>query len=119
MVIEGAVAVRGMRAGVWALVFGLLSGVWIAAAAGLALWAMSDAAPPAVGVIAYVLFLLGFFLVPVSAVLAVVFGIVALARNRPAGKILGGIGVLLGLGLGVLVVSLILGSDGLLGAISF
>ncbi len=80
---------------------------------------MSDSAPPPVGVIAYILFLLGFFVVPLAAIAAIVLGIVALARNRVPGKVLGVIGIVLGAGLGITVVSLILGSGGLLGAISF
>jgi hypothetical protein len=108
-----------MRSGTWSIVLAGAALLWLVAGIVLALWAMSDAAPAPVGVIAYILVVLGFFVVPILGVAALVLGIVALVRDRVPGKVLGGIGILIGAGLTVVVVSLILGSGGLLGAISF
>lgn len=119
MMTEAPPVRAGIRAGVWSLLFALLGLIWVVFAAVLAIWALSDSAPGAVSVTAYILLLLGLFVVPIAAVVAVVLGIVALLRNRVAGKVLGGIALLLGLGSGIVVVSLILGSGGFLGAISF
>lgn len=107
------------RFGTLSLIFSVVALVWLGAGAGLAILAMSDAAPPWVGVVAYILVLVGFLLVPVLGLLAIILGIVALVRDRVSGKVLGGIGVVLGLCIAGAVVTLILGSGGLLGAISF
>jgi len=109
----------GMRLGVWSIALAVGALIWAASGGILAVWAMTDAAPAPVGVIAYVLFLLGFFVIPVGSTAAVILGIMALVRSRVAGKVLGAIGLVLGLGVGAFVVSLILGSGGFFGAISF
>lgn len=107
------------RFGVLSLIFALVSLVWLGVGVGLAVLAMSDAAPPWVGVVAYIMVLVGFLLVPVTGLLSIVLGIIAIVKDRVSGKVLGGIGILLGLCLASAVVTLVLGSGGLLGAISF
>lgn len=110
---------RGARLGVLALIFGLLPVVWLAIFAILGLLVSGGNAPSWLGEWPYVIFFAAFLVIPVGVIVAIALGALALARNRPLGKILGAIGILLAIAMLTLTLTVLLGSDGPLGWTNF
>ncbi|MEP6479005.1 MAG: hypothetical protein ABJB03_06415 [Rhodoglobus sp.] len=103
---------RGIRFGLWALIFGLIPPVMTGLGLLFALLGEGKNGSEAVATTAYVLLFSLFLVVPVCVVLAIIFGILALRRNRALGKILGAIGIVLVIAVVVVSLVLLLGSNG-------
>ncbi|MFM9878491.1 MAG: hypothetical protein ACKVOG_11695 [Rhodoglobus sp.] len=102
---------RGARLGAWALVVTLFPVLY--AAVGLVLLAFGRGATgvPGLAEIAYVMFFLGFLVVPVSLLVGLVLAILALALSRTLGKVLGALALVLIIA-GIVALSVFLtGSD--------
>ena len=100
---------RGIRLGVWALIFGLFPVLWVAL---VAIFGLLGSSVDGMDEAAYVMFFAAFLVLPVGVIVAIALGALALARNRPLGKILGAIGILLAIAMLVLTLVVLLGSNG-------
>lgn len=79
---------RGARLGAWSLILAAFPLAYIGIALLLSLLGQGKGGNDIAGVSAYVLFFLAFLVIPVSFLLALVFGIIALLKNRTLGKVL-------------------------------
>ena len=102
------------RAGAWSLAVVGIVVVWVLVGIVFALIAMSDRAEWA-GLAAYIILMGSLLVIPMGLLTSIVLAIVAFARNRPLGKILAGVAMLLVVLVAVVAVSAMLGSEGPLG----
>lgn len=103
----------GARLGTWALTLALIVVLWPTLTGIGVILSLSETMPDVVRVIAFVMFFIGWLLVPLAFALSVTFAILAIRRNRRLGRVLAVIAVVI-LAL-VLVSLLVLGSFGFLG----
>ena len=80
---------RGSRLGAWALILAVVGAVWFFGGLYLGFYSMREDAVGAVTVIAGVLVTLGWFVVPLALLGALVLGILALVLNNRRGRLLG------------------------------
>lgn len=102
---------RGARLGAWALVVTLLPLVYVALGLVFVAFGQGENGIGALAEAAYVMFFLGFVVVPLCLFAGLILAIVALVLNRPLGKVLAGLALVL-LVAGIVVLSVFLtGSD--------
>ncbi len=111
----GPVRSRSIKLGVWALTLVVFLVIYLVIGIVLALLAPSS--NEAVATIAYGMFFIGLLAVPVSGIVALVLGVIALIVERPLGKLFGGIAVLVVAACVVAVVVFLGGSSDLVGGV--
>lgn len=104
----------GSRYGASALVLAFVVVLWPTLTAIGVVFSLSETMPDVLRILTLVMFFIGWAVVPLSLVLSVVFGILAIRRNRRLGKICGVIAlVIVAL---VVVAFIVLGAFGFLGS---
>ena len=82
---------RGSRLGLIALISAIVAPIWLAGGFLLAIESSTGHLPDPLGLFVYFVITVGYFAVPALTLVAIVFGIVALATNARRGKVFGGI----------------------------
>ncbi len=113
----GAVAprVRSVKLGVWSLTLVLFLVVYLAV--GIVLSLLAPGGNEVAGTIAYGMFFVGFLVVPVVGIVAVVLGVIALIVEPVFGKALGGVALLVVAGCVAAVLIFIGGSSDLVSSV--
>ncbi len=104
---------RGIKLGLWALVVGLFPVVYAGLGVVFGLLGQGQNGNGVVATSAYVMVLASFVIIPLAMIFAVILGILALVRDRPLGKVLGGIALVLVVALAVAIPLVVGGSNDL------
>lgn len=104
---------RGIKLGLWALVVGIFPVVYVGLGVVFGLLSQSQNGNGVVATSVYVMVLASFVIVPLAMICALILGILALVRDRPLGKVLGGIAVVVVVALAVAIPLILGGSNDL------